>query len=78
MDPTTSECSERETQILDNQDQISILAQTARRPVYVYAVGSHSLAYGAAYGMDDDNFETEISAKTRINVALIGMIRKPS
>ena len=43
-DPSTNEYSERETQMINHQGQISILATAARRPVFVSAVVSHSLA----------------------------------
>ena len=44
-DPSTSEYSERETQMIDHQGQISILAKVAWGPVFVSAVVSYSLAY---------------------------------
>ena len=58
--------------------QISNPATMARGPVYVITVVSYSLAYNAAYIMDNDNLATALSAQIQISIVLIGMGRKPS
>ena len=77
-DPSTSKYLERETGVLDHQGQISIPATGARGPVFASAVVSYSLAYDTADVMDNDNLATALEAQIQINVALIGMVRKPS
>ena len=62
--------------MLDHWGQIGIPATVARGPVYVSKVISYSVAYDAADVMDNDNFETALSAQIQIRVALIGMVRK--
>ena len=61
-DPSTNEYSERETQMLDHQGQISIPATAARGPVFVSAVVSYSLAYDATDVMDNDNLAPALEA----------------
>ena len=77
-DPSTSEYSERETQMLDYQGQISIPATATRGPVYVSTVISYSLAYDATDVMDNDNHATTLEAQIQISIVLIGTSRKPS
>ena len=50
----------------------------ARKPVYVQAIISYSLAYDAADVMENDNLATASSAQIQISIALIGIIRKSS
>ena len=64
--------------MLDPQSKISIPATTARGPVCVSTVTSYSLAYDAAYAMDNNNLATELSDQIQISAALIGTVRKPS
>ena len=64
--------------MLDYQCQISIPATAARRPVYVSAVISNSLAYDAIDVMDNDNVATALSTQIQISTALTGTVRKPS
>ena len=52
-DPSTSEYSERETEILDHQGKISIPATVATGPVFVSTVVSYSLFYDATDVMDN-------------------------
>ena len=54
-DPSKNEYSERETHMLDHQDQISIPATVAKEQVFVSTVVSYSLAYNATDVMDNDN-----------------------
>ena len=77
-DPSTSECSERETQMLNHQAQINFLSTSARAPVFVCTVFSYSLAYDAADVMDNDNHATALKAQIQISTVLIGMVIKPS
>ena len=77
-DPSTSEYSEQETQMLDHQGKISIPTMTARGPVFVSTVVSYSLAYHTADVMDNDNLVTALEAQIQISIALIGTVRKPS
>ena len=56
--------------MLDHHGQISIPATAARRPVFVNAVVSYTLAYDAADVMDNGQIQ--------ISVALISRVRKPS
>ena len=62
-DPVTSEYSERETQMLYHQGQISIPATVAKRPVFFSAVASHSLAYDADDIKDNDHLATALEAQ---------------
>ena len=62
--------------MLDHWGQIGIPATVARGPVYVSKVILYSRAYDAADVIDNDNFETALSAQIQIRVALIGMVRK--
>ena len=62
-DPSTVEYSERETQMLDHQGQISIPNTVAMGPVFVSAVVSYSLAYYAADVIDNDNLATALKAQ---------------
>ena len=55
-DPSTSEYSEQETQMLDHWGQISIPTTVVRGPVSVSIVVSYLLAYDATDVMDNDNF----------------------
>ena len=68
-DPSTHKYSERETQRLDHQGQIIILATVARGPVYVSTVILYSLAYGAADVTYNDILANELSAQKTINRA---------
>ena len=77
-DPLTSEYSERETQMLDHQGQISIPTTEARGPVYVSTVVSYSLTYDATDIMDNDNLAAALSAQNQISIMLIGTVRTPS
>ena len=77
-DPSTSEYSEKETQMLDHWDQINIPATVARGPVCVSAVVSYSLAYDATDVVDNDYLVNAVSAQIQISIALIGSIWKPS
>ena len=60
-----------------HQGQISIPATAARGSIFINAVTSYSLAYGAADIMDDDNLAT-LSAQIQVSIVLIGIVRKPS
>ena len=77
-DPSTSEYSERVTQMLDHLCQISIPTNSGKGPVYVSTVVLCSLAYNAADVIDNDNLVTALSAQIQISIVLIGMIMKPS
>ena len=70
-DPSTSEYSERKTQMLDHQSQTNIPSAATKRLVYVSAVISYSLGYDTTDAMDNHNICT-------LGIALIGMGRKPS
>ena len=59
-DPSTSEYSERETQMLDHQGQISIPVTAARGLVYIRTVLPFSLVHDATDVMDNDNFATPL------------------
>ena len=50
----------------------------ARRPVFVSAVVSYSLAYDASDVMDNENLATALESQIMISIALIGTVRKPS
>ena len=76
-DPSRSEYSEREIQMLDHQGQISIPTTVARGPVFVSAVVLYSLAYNAADVMDNDNLATALEAQIQISIVLIGTVREP-
>ena len=78
-DPSTSEYSERETQTLDHQGQISIPAVAKRGlvlPVFVSTVVSYCLTYNAADIMENDKLATALSAQIQISIKLICTIRK--
>ena len=51
---------------------------SARGPVYISAIVSHSLAYDKADVMDSDNQAIALSDKIQINIPLIGTVRKQS
>ena len=65
--PSTSEYSERETQMLDHWGQIIILATAARGPVYDSTVILNTLVYDAADVMDNDSLVTSLSAQIQIS-----------
>ena len=73
-----NEYSERQTQMLHHQGQISIPATAARGPACISTVVSYSLAYDAADVMDNDNLATALLAQIQISIVLIGTVRKPS
>ena len=77
-DPSTSEYSEREIQMVDHQGQISITATASRRPVFISTVVSYSLAYDAVDVMDNENLAIALEAQIQISIALIGMVIKLS
>ena len=77
-DPSTNENSERETQMIDHQGQISIPATVAREPVHISTIISYSLAYDATDVMDNDDLAAALSAQIQISIVLIGMVRKHS
>ena len=77
-DSSTSEYSERETQILNDQGKNSIPATASRKPVYVSAVVSYSLANVATDVIDYDNLATALESQIQISIVLIDMVRKPS
>ena len=64
--------------MLDHQGQISIPAAVARKPVFVSAAVSHSLAYDATDIMDNDNLTAALESQIQINMPLIDMVRKQS
>ena len=78
LDPSTNEYSERETHMLDHCSQISILAIASRGSMFVSTVVLYSLAYDATDVMDNDYLATGLSAQIQINIALMGIVRKPS
>ena len=61
--------------MIDHQRQISIPATMARRPVFVSAVVSYSLAYNATDVMDNDYLATALSVQIQISIALIGTVK---
>ena len=61
-----------------HQDQISISATAARKPVYVRTVVMYSLANNASDVMNNYHLATALSAQIWISIALIGMVRNPS
>ena len=77
-DPSTSESSESETNLVNHGGQISIPATAWRGPVYVNAVISYSLAYDATIIIDNDYLVTSLSVHSKISIELIGTVRKPS
>ena len=64
--------------MLDHQSHVSIPAPVARRPVYVSAVVSYSLAYDAADVMDNDNHANALLIQIQISIKVTGTVRKPS
>ena len=77
-DPSTSEYSNRETCMLDHQDQINIPARVTKGPIFVSTAVSYSLAYIAADVMDNDRLEPVLPAQIQISIALIDTVRKLS
>ena len=77
-DPSTSKYSKQENLMLDHQGHISVPVTAARRPVFVSAVVSYSLAYDAADVFDNDGLASAMEAQIQISIALIGTVRKPS
>ena len=67
--------SESENRMLDHQGQISISVTVERRPEYVSAIVSYSLAYEAPDVMDNVNLVTSLSAQIQVSIVLIGMVR---
>ena len=61
--------------VMVHPDLISIPTTVSRRPVYVSAVISYSLAYDGTDVTDNDNLATVLSAQIQISI-LIGMVRK--
>ena len=73
--PSRKEYSESENRMLDHQGQISISVTVERRPEYVSAIVSYSLAYEAPDVMDNVNLVTSLSAQIQVSIVLIGMVR---
>ena len=77
-DPSTNKCSERDTHMLDQQGQISILVTVAMGVALFSAVILYSQSYDATDVMDDNNLSTALSYTDLDQIELIHNVRKPS
>ena len=77
-DPSTSEYSERETQMLDHVRSLRSEEYPCHSSKGTSTVFSYSMAYDATYVLDNNNLATALEAHIQISIVLIGKVRKPS